>query len=180
MKKVLYIAAIALVFVSCKSGNKGNTQGSFTKVFETNIENVDSLAAVPNGPWKNLKTVVEGVAHSGKFSSKIDSVNQFSLVFEDQLANIDKSLPKGINFSAYGCALQPNTPVLVVMSVNNEKAYKAYSLDSLFTTTNEWKAMSAKFELPENLASDDVLKVYVWNKQKGEFLVDDYKLELIY
>lgn len=168
------------MLASCNSGKKEASNGDSVKVFETNIENVDSLASLPNGVWKNLKTVVEGVAHSGRFSSKIDSIEQFSMVFEDQLSNLDSKMPKKVNFSAFGSAVKPNTPVLIVLSVSSDKVYKTASADSLFTTLNEWKPINAQFELPDNLAGDDILKVYVWNRQKGEFLVDDIKVELIY
>lgn len=180
MKNLLFIPALAMLITSCNSGNSEKSTPAQTKVIETSIENVDSLANAPNSSWKNLKTVVEGVAHSGNFSSKIDSVNQFSLVFEDKLSNLNEGFPKSINYSAYACALKPNTKVLVVVSVNSDKFYKAYAMDTLFTTLNEWKQINATFELPDNLNSDDILKAYVWNKNIGELLIDDFKVELVY
>lgn len=180
MKNLLFISAIALLIASCNSGNKGNSTPSHTKVLETSIENIDSLANAPNSVWKNLKTVVEGVAHTGKFSSKIDSVNQFSLVFEDKLSNLDQGFPKSINYTVYACALKPNTKVLIVVSVNSDKFYKAAAMDTMFTTLNEWKQINATFELPDNLSSDDIIKAYVWNQNIGELLVDDFKVELAY
>jgi hypothetical protein len=101
-------------------------------------------------------------------------------VFEDKFNNLDQGFPKSINYSAYACALKPNSKVLIVVSVNNEKFYKAAAMDTLFTTLNEWKQINTSFELPDNLNSDDIIKAYVWNKNIGEILVDDIKVELIY
>jgi len=178
MKKLLFFAAISMLIISCNSGNSEKTSSDVkTKVVNTDIENLDSLATDPNSVWKNTKTIVEGVAHSGKFSSKIDSLTEFSLVFEQRLGDINSSLPKTLNFQAYALALKPDTKVLMVVSVNNNKYYKTATMDTLFTTLNQWKEIKASFELPDALNQDDILKAYVWNQKKGELIIDDYNLE---
>lgn len=180
MKKLVLIAALAVIMVSCNSGKKETSHEPYSKVFQTNVENVDSLSKDPNGVWRNLKTVITGVAHSGSNSSKLDSIMPYSLAFQSKFEAIDENLPKQINLSAYGCALKPNSAVSLVLSVGNNKVYKAISLDTLFTNINEWKPISANFSLPNTLEPDDEVKIYVWNRQIGEFLVDDYKLEFVY
>lgn len=181
MKKLLFLAAISMLIISCNSGNNEKKSSDVKpKVVKTDIENIDSLAAVPNSVWKNTRTIVEGVAHSGKFSSKIDSLNEFSLVFEQRLGDMNSALPKTLNFQAYALALKPDTKVLMVVSVNNNKYYKTAKMDTLFTTLNQWKEIKASFELPEGLLEDDVIKAYVWNQKIGELIIDDYNLEFTY
>lgn len=181
MKRILFLSAVVLLMVSCNSGSEKKSAGtSYTKVIETSIENVDSLNSAVPSTWKNLKTIVEGVAHSGKIASKIDSVNRFSLLYEAKLSDMDKAMPKEINFTTYGCALVPDSKAILVVSINGDKYYKGVTLDTLFTNVNEWKQMNATFKLPEGLKDDDILKAYVWNTGKGELLVDDFKLEIAY
>lgn len=180
MKKLLLIAASAVIMVSCNSGKKETSHEPYSKVYETNVENIDSLAKDPNGVWRNLKTIITGVAHSGNNSSKLDTIMPYSIAFQGKFKVIDENLPKEINLSAYGCALKPNSAVSLVVSVGNNKVYKAITLDTLFTTINEWKPINGKFSLPNTLEPDDEVKVYVWNRQIGEFLIDDYKVEFVY
>lgn len=181
MKRILLFSALALLIASCNSGNEKKASGpSHTKVIETSMENVDSLNNVIPSTWKNLKTIVEGVAHTGNIASKIDSVNRFSLVYEARLGDMDEAMPTEIEFTAYGCALQPDSKAILVVSVNGEKFYKGVTLDTLFTNVNEWKQMNFTFTLPDNLKKDDIMKAYVWNNGIGELLVDDFKLEIAY
>lgn len=181
MKKILLASFIALAIIGCKSTPK-EQQGDQpqTKIIETNLENIDSLSNLVPATWKNLHTIVEGVAHSGKYSSKLDSVNEFSVVYENKLNLLDDNLPKKISISAMGCALKPDTRVLMVFSVNGDKFYRAAQFDSTFSTLNEWKTMNVSWDLPKELSSDDRIKAYVYNKKIGELLVDDIKIELTY
>lgn len=180
MKKIFLLLAAAIVLTSC-GGNKDKKTGDSTILtFATNLENIDSLAIIVPATWKNLNTVTDTLAHSGKYASKIDSVSEFSLVYENRLGNISGSLPTKIKITAFGCSLQPDSKAIIVCSVSNDKFYSGTSVDSLFSTTNEWKEIKAEFTLPENLSADDVIKAYVWNKKVGTFLVDDMRLEFTY
>lgn len=180
MKKIFLLLAAAIVLTSC-GGNKDKKTGDSTILtFATNLENIDSLAIIVPATWKNLNTVTDTLAHSGKYASKIDSVSEFSLVYENRLGNISGSLPTKIKITAFGCSLQPDSKAIIVCSVSNDKFYSGTPVDSLFSTTNEWKEIKAEFTLPENLSADDVIKAYVWNKKVGTFLVDDMKLEFTY
>ncbi len=180
MKKILLLLAISAILVSC-GGNKENKSGESTVVtYLTDMENIDSLATLIPATWKNLETVTDTLAHSGKYASMVDSIKEFSLVYENKLGNMSQNLPKTVKVSAYGCTLKEGTKAFIVCSINNNKFYSGAEVDSLFTTTNEWKEISAEFKLPENLSTEDVLKAYVWNNKAGVFLVDDLKVELTY
>lgn len=177
---IVLIISAALISQSCKSGKNDSKNSSYTKTISTNIENLDSLSKVIPSTWKNLNTVVEGVASSGKYASKIDSVHIFSMLYESKLSNIDNNIPVGATFSAKGCALIPDSKAIMVISVNHDKYYSGVSVDSIFNNVGEWKDIKASFKFPKTLKSDDEIKAYVWNQGKGEFLIDNYKLELIY
>ena len=180
MKNFFLLLASAAILISC-GGNKENKSGdSITQTYATDMENVDSLATIVPATWKNLETLTDTLAHSGKYSSKIDSVREFSLVYENKLGNMNNSLPKKVKITAFGCSLQPGSKGLIVCSINNNKFYAGAVVDSVFTNTNEWKEISAEFSFPEGLTTDDVMKAYVWNKKAGVLLIDDLKLEMTY
>ncbi len=130
--------------------------------------------------WKNLSSVVEGVGHSGKFASKIDSVNPFSITLEAKVSDIAAGIPKEVSFTAYGLALQPESKAILVVSGSDQVFYGSGSFDTLFSATNQWQQMKVNFLLPKNLKETHILKAYVWNDGKGELLVDDLKVEFKY
>ncbi|HLN52551.1 MAG TPA: hypothetical protein VK212_02510 [Lentimicrobium sp.] len=181
MKKILFLFAATAIFLSCNNQNKdGKSDDSTVLTFATDIENVDSLALLVPATWKNLGTITDTLAHSGKNSSKIDTVAEYSVVYENKLGNISKDLPKKVKVSAYGCSLAPGSKAIIVCSISNDKYYGGAVTDSVFNTTNEWKEITAEFGLPNNLSSEDVIKTYIWNKKVGTFLVDDMKVEFFY
>ncbi len=180
MRKLLLILSAIIILASCNSINDGKNESGTILSFSTDVENVDSLAVLIPNTWKNLNTITDTLAHSGKYSSKIDSINEFSIVYENRLGNINDALPKKMKISAFGCSLAQGSNAFIICSVNNNKYYSGAQVDSLFTNTNEWKEISAEFNLPETLDADDIIKAYVWNKKIGTFLVDDLKVELTY
>ncbi len=177
MKKLLLCSFAALLLISCNSIDDSK---SGSVVFNTNIENIDTLRAAYPVMWKNLSTIVEGDGHSGRFASKIDSVKPFSVLLEARIGDIAGEIPKEVNFTAYGLALMPGSKAVLVLSASDNAYYKAGSFDTLFTTVNQWQEMKMNFKLPENLKKDHTLKAYVWNNGIGELLVDDINIEFTY
>lgn len=170
-----------LVISGCNSPKQpGNADGSYSKVFYSNMDNPDSLTALSPSVWKNLKTLVETTAYSGKYCSKIDTVNIFSFLYESSFSQIEDTTPRQALVSAYAYALQPNTKARLVVSVNGGKYYKALVADSLFVSPGEWKEIKGTFNLPTDLGIYDVVKAYVFNDKTGELLVDNLRVEFIY
>lgn len=174
---LLSILALVISFTACK---QSSTEQSYSKVIFTNFEKADSLSSIVPATWKNLNTLVSDTAYSGQFASKIDSAHQFSALYEVKLSDLDVNLPKEITFSAWGSKLKPETTAIIVVSVSNDKYYKAVSIDTLFKNVGEWRPVLSSFKLPQTLSGADIIKAYIWNKTNGEFLVDDYKLEFKY
>ncbi len=184
-KSVLNALALIVLAVFVISGcnthkQPGNADGSYSKVFYSNMDNPDSLAALAPSVWKNMKTLVETSAYSGKYCSKIDTVNIFSFLYENSFNQIEGVTPKQVLVSAYGYAIQPNTKARLVVSVSGDKYYKAIVADSLFVTPGEWKEIKGTFNLPTELGIYDVVKAYVFNDKTGELLVDNLRVEFIY
>lgn len=179
--KVISFATLALsIALSFNACQQASEEKSYSKVIFTNFEKGDSLAAIVPSTWKNLNTLVQESAHSGKFASKIDSVHQYSALYEVALKDLDTKIPKEVRFSAYGAKLIPETTAIIVVSVSGDKFYLGVQIDTLFRNLGEWKPVSSTFKLPANLVGEDIIKAYVWNKTNGEFLIDDYKVEFIY
>jgi hypothetical protein len=177
MKKLLLYSIASLFLISCNS--RGDSK-SGTVEYSVDLESIDSLANTSPAIWKNLSTIVEGVGHSGNFSSKIDSASPFSVVLETKVSDIAGGIPKEVKFSAYGLALQSGSKAILVVSASDNVFYGSAVFDTLFNTTDQWQKMNTSFLMPKNLKENHVLKAYVWNDGKGELLVDDLNIEFVY
>ncbi|MCX6244912.1 MAG: glycosyltransferase family 39 protein [Bacteroidetes bacterium] len=72
-----------------------------------------------------------------------------------------------------------NGPCLVTTMEHNGKSY-AYSAPEIKpdTARMQWKKYSFEYLTPEIRKSSDILKIYIWNRNKESFDVDNFKLEV--
>lgn len=180
MKKILLpIFAVAL-FTACNCSSDEKTGAVTNARYSSNLDNVDSLVTLVPQVWRNLPTIIETSAHSGKFASKITAEQQFSVAYENELSNIGSKIPKELKFTAFASVLVPDSKILVVVSASGQKYYKAVNFSDEFTALNSWKQISATFTLPNSLSKSDVIKAYVWNNKAGEVLIDDIDIEFTF
>lgn len=182
MKNLFIITILAVMATACGSGNQEKSEASSSNeiTFTTDLENIDSLLNEIPASWKNEKTIAEGMAHSGKFASKIDSTSEFSFVFEQKLSYIDARVPKKVHYTAWIYSDMANTPGSIVVSVNNNAYYKGFKIADFFPAGKEWKQVSATFELPETLTGENIIKGYVWNQNKNPLIIDDISIKFEY
>lgn len=146
-------------------------------IISTDLEHPDSLVAEDPSTWKNLQTVVEGKAFSGKKASKLDQSNEFGVVFEQRFGYIAENNPRLFTFNAMIYAAEPFPVGYVVASIGTTAYYRNYSITEFVPKAQKWEKVTATFTLPDSLKPSDVLKVYLWNKKQSEFWADDISLE---
>jgi hypothetical protein len=171
MKKNLQtlVLLFAIVVLSACSGNKPDT-GPGTKMIASNLEDLS---------WMNQFTLVKDVAHSGKFSSKLDSVNQFSFGYSAPFNNISDTLPMSIDVSVwiYYTQLKISSSIVIsIDSIGKNIFWKGIPLNDTIKTANQWQEVKATFEIPKKVMPTDNVKIYVWNTDKRTFYMDDLKL----
>lgn len=174
MKKYIILAVIlcvAILFVACSGNNedkKENSAGAAS--FSNDLESAG---------WMNQQTLTKETAHSGKFSSRIDSVFQYSFGYADVFKNISETLPEKVDVDFW--ILYPQTGIktnLVVSidSVGKNIFWSGLELKDSIKIPNQWKEIKATIDLPANIMATDKITVYIWNNDKKSAYIDDLKV----
>ena len=116
----------------------------------------------------------DSVTFSGKYSCLIAENEEFSptitLPFRDLKYNsiyrVSVMVKGGIN-------LNWKSVFLVASASNNEKLYLYSTQCPVNEKGKGWRQAEFSFELPKPKTPDDILKVYVWNKDRQRFYMDD-------
>ncbi|MEI6853767.1 MAG: hypothetical protein WCL06_13045 [Bacteroidota bacterium] len=172
MRKNLHYALlllIILVFAAC-SGNKSGNNEPGTIALSSDLENIC---------WMNQHTLCKTVVHSGKFSSKLDSVNQFSFGFSNSFNNLSDTLPGSVDVSCWIYYPQikiKSSIVISIDSVGKNIYWKGFPLNDSIKAANQWQEVKVTFEIPKKVMPTDNVKIYVWNNDKRTFYMDDLKL----
>jgi hypothetical protein len=169
LQTLIIVFTIALL-ASCSENKSNNGQAPGTKLVSNDLE---------NNSWMNQNTLVKDVAHSGRYSSKLDSLNQFSFGFSNNFASISDTLPISVDVSCWLYFPQNGIKTSLVLSVDsaNKSIYwKAIILTDSVKTANQWKEIKATLEIPKKIMPTDNLKIYVWSSDKRTFYMDDFSL----
>jgi len=174
MKKFIILAVIicAIILIAACSGNKEDK--TVNKPGVTSFSNDMETTG-----WMNQQTLTKETAHSGKFSSRIDSVLPFSFGYADLFKNINDTLPQKVDVDFW--ILYPQTGIktnLVVSidSIGKNIFWTGIELVDSIKTPNQWKEIKGTVNLPANIMATDKISVYVWNNDKKSVYIDDLKV----
>lgn len=122
-------------------------------------------------------------SHSGKFSVRIDSSNNFSPSFSRSYRQLTDREYVWVKVSAYVYPVVDvkTDPVsLVITFMHKGFNYKYYTLDleKQDLKTGEWNKISATYMTPEVRNPGDKLTVYFWHRGKKPFYIDDLTVDL--
>lgn len=125
-----------------------------------------------------LNNIVEkGFAHSGGKVSMLDGQNAYSATFEDKAGTFSK---QSTFIVACGWVFyeDKNTDCSFVVSFENSNGFVLYDATEimLLGPPNKWFRMCRKIKIPAEVKSDDIVKVYFWNKTKNPVYVDDMEV----
>ena len=172
MKKNLHYAlliVVMVVFAAC-SGNKSKEREPGTILVASDLENVE---------WMNLNTLSKDKAHSGKFSSKLDSLTEYGFGFSNTFNNLSDTLPLSVDVSVWLYYPQLKTNGVLVLSIDSIGTnifWKGVPLGDSIKTANQWQEIKVTFELPKKIMPSDQLRIYVLNPEKRLFYMDDLSL----
>jgi len=176
MKKItnLLLALSAMAFMYACSGNKDEKKSENQHVYSSDME---------YEKWINNQSLVNDRAHSGKFSSKVDSSNNYSFGFTENFKNISDTLPAFANISVwvnYPVTGIKSTLVVSVDAPDQNIFWSGTELLDSVKVANQWKEIKSLITLPAAIKPDYKISVYVWSNDKKAFYVDDLKVEFLY
>lgn len=173
MKKLRILALISctVIMLSACSGGKNGKDNNKNKPGYTSFSS--DLEATS---WMNQNTLTRELAHSGKFSSRVDSLAQYSFGFVNSFMNISDTLPEKVDVDFW--LFYPQTGiksnlVISIDSVEKNIFWAGIDLKDSVTTPNQWKEIKATVKLPTNIMPTDKIKVYVLNNDKRALYIDD-------
>ncbi|MCX6294914.1 MAG: glycosyltransferase family 39 protein [Bacteroidetes bacterium] len=140
-------------------------------VYSTDME-PNPLFGLPYG-------IIEGIAKSGNFSSKIDSHSEYSVGIVKSIKDDLKGF-REINISA-NTFYEEGSKGRVVVSVERAGQilyWKDAFISDKLKTPKEWHEMVFSTIIPDDLPDDCVLKVYFWNQDAKPAYVDDFQIKL--
>ena len=162
MKKLFFYLFIAVIFMACQS--------------KKNIEtDVDGLRY-----WMNNYTITDEYARSGKFSSKMDSLQPYSVGYFIPLNHIENPQGKTVTFSAWVYYTQkPIKTGIVVSILGNKTLWDFKDVVTSNSTSNNWYQVSISTKLPHDIDINDELRTYITSGEKNDVVyVDDLSLEI--
>ncbi|MBI3500551.1 MAG: hypothetical protein HY063_02060 [Bacteroidetes bacterium] len=149
------------------------------RIHKTKKTYVEFFDMEQRGELDNENTLTQEKSSSGKFSSKLSERNEFSATVNKKLNYADLQEIK-IQLKIF--SPQKLSDVFFVMEINNPAGNnlswerKEIKMDA--SRENEWNLFETKFIPSADLVSpENSIKLYVWNKSKKTFFVDDFKIE---
>ena len=142
------------------------------------FQDFDNLYWWSNDQWN----LTSEKAHSGDFSARTDSLNEFSQTFA---MDYDYALAKkcsAIQVSAWICVTNMNAKAGLVVSVESAKgaaAYESVDIKNFITAPNQWDEVAATLKLPEKAPEGSKIKVYLWSPSKTKIFLDDVTIKLV-
>jgi hypothetical protein len=142
--------------------------------------NFNYMTDFENDNWENESKIrSDELAHSGKFSEKMDDKKEYSVNYTKRLSDFS-SIHNGIVTASVWINSKDaaNDGKLVLSFENNGKAFEWYSADikSFNQRPGEWQQVLITRPLPKPKSPDDVIKAYIWNPGKKVFYIDDFKV----
>lgn len=129
-----------------------------------------------NDVYFKPQNIVGNVKYSGKYSCKIDSIQQSSVTFTEELSSLGS--PQKVTVKFRGKSQQLETFALVCdVNVAGTKKSQSIRLGALKQKQLDWDLMELTFEL-EPYANDSEISIFFWDAAKANhpLYVDDVTL----
>jgi hypothetical protein len=112
----------------------------------------------------------------GKYSYRMDGLNEYSPGFAMKIKEINGGNLSRILVKVMAFCPDPIADLPIVISVDNaEKGNYIWASSKIknYAIPGQWSPAFFVFEMPEILASEDELKIYIWNPKKQMVYLDD-------
>ena len=168
---VFLLAGISLYRVR-KSAPEYQQQQSTSDSYFFSMESNDIL--------ENVSTIKIGNAHSGNRSCVLNSTTEYGVTYSVKSADLRSAgTYKEILFSFYIFAASPISAAKVVYSLDLEDGKNGdWQSEDIIVPSGPWKKVEIIFLLNDEFRNGKgLVKLFVWNKNKENFLIDDMLIQ---
>ncbi len=181
-------------YVFLKTGDRfRNVLGTDTQLVFGRLEplpekswNNDGESHIPFWNSSNIIDAVQNPAYSGTKVISYTSNNEYGPAFEIKGANFITGKPVYCRTTVWWLQQEDAAckSALVIIEVNdstgrNKHWFPMQLADMPRKADANWRKSHFGIILPTNIAANDVLKVYVWNRNKTNFFLDDFKVTFL-
>ena len=165
VEKEIYFNSAAYLY------SRKNGSGESSTIFQSccDFDSMDCVGSV-------LKTTGE-FKFSGTKSAHIDSSDMYAFTFQKNGIDIPGSGYRWMNCTFRFFRQQGPLSALVVMEVNRNKENVSYftsNIGEFDVESGKWNKVTFSRLLPGDLQQEDEIKMYIWNKDRQSFFVDDF------
>ena len=173
-KTMNYYGGNAVIF-SKKTTSSGND-------YIYNSEN-SFEGKVSNWSDYNVAFLIDSITSNGKFSYRFDSLSEWGPCFSDTLLQIANKSVNYIDISVDVMPLGNFTNAQLVSSIEQDKLNLLWSssqFKNFLMISGKWNTVVHSIKLPDiNLKNTNpLLNVYIWNCEKQNFLIDNFKVRV--
>ncbi len=162
-----------ILFASCAKDKKNELE------FFNDLENVKGWTGGKN----NEESIVKGLAHSGQYISKTDSVFQYGFGFRINLSDLAEQPVKKVKASIWVNVTDIRSDaglVVALDSAGKNILWASKPIKGFVKKTDEWTEVISEVEFPQMKTSKDyTVTAYIWNTGKFPVLSDDIRVEFL-
>lgn len=162
-----------ILFASCAKDKKNELE------FYNDFENVKGWTGGKN----NDETIIKGLAHSGQYVSKTDSIYQYGFGFRINLSDLAEQPVKKVKASIWISVPDIRSDaglVIALDSAGKNISWTSKSIKDFVKKTDEWTEVISEVQFPEMKTSKDYsVTAYIWNTGKFPVLSDDIRVEFL-
>lgn len=118
----------------------------------------------------------------GEYACRLDSTLEFGPTYEEPVEKLSLNGAPGLEASAEVFPLSKGPyELFLVLSIEHHGRlyiYRAFPFPPEATSCT-WRSVDLRMELPRLKSGKDILKMYLWNKGKKNYLIDNLKLQRI-
>ena len=172
MKNNIIMAISLSILMAACSSNSNNSNLNVSN-------NIDDLVH-----WGlSSSNILSGDAHSGLYSTKVDSLNPFSVTFQKKLTDISKTKITKIEYQAWVKTSILPKKIYFVCSVELENGehilYEGTQIDKQVLKVNEWTLVKGFLDLTKEVPANTIVKIYFHSPEKESAVIDDYEINFI-
>jgi len=136
--------------------------------------------------WPGAETdpsLAASPVYSGFRSLRMDAAREFSTGIKTAFRNLGAADGAWLRVSllVFRPDSLPVTADLVITMQHGDKSYKykAIDLEKEAITPGEWSAIGMDYQIPHIEDEEDLIAIYVWNRGKALFYIDDIRIDLL-
>lgn len=135
------------------------------------------------GNWENQSNIINGLAHKGQYSTKLDTNHNTSNAFIARIGDITNEKPDSLILYSWCYSESDSVSVQFgyeIFDNNSKKIIEKQFIKSHATIRNKWIYSRISVPWPKMGEMENQLKIFIENKERCPVYIDDYGFSLVF